>query len=342
MPDLFFCHNNNARALGTDYLVDWSELFTEEELAQIVPEFLADGMVDDSLAVFPVSKSTHLLFVAGGVFERFSADTGVSFEDLSTWDGFFEVAEKYYEWSGGKAFCAVDYPLRCAELYALSLGADDFYKDGWYDYSNEIFKACFMKFASSIAKGHITLSDMYSNTQVMTGEVACGIGSSASILYYNDTITYPDNTSEPMDLKVLALPQAGNGKNLVTQAGVGLACRKTTSQKAEAAAVFAKWLTQSDRNLDFVVETGYMPVKKDAFAKIKTYEFKKEEYKNLYTALQLTAENCNAVTEPDFVGYYLKVNAFYDGVRSKQRIPDSYNDPEAFSEEIWKIFTSVN
>ena len=98
----------------------------------------------------------------------------------------------------------------------MSLGADDFYKDGWYDYSNEIFKACFMKFASSIAKGHITLSDMYSNTQVMTGEVACGIGSSASILYYNDTITYPDNTSEPMDLKVLALPQAGNGKNLVT------------------------------------------------------------------------------------------------------------------------------
>lgn len=106
MPDLFFCHNNNARALGADYLVDWSELFTEEELAQIVTEFLADGMVDDSLAVFPVSKSTHLLFVAGGVFERFSADTGVSFEDLSTWDGFFEVAEKYHEWSGGGVLCA--------------------------------------------------------------------------------------------------------------------------------------------------------------------------------------------------------------------------------------------
>ena len=72
----------------------------------------------------------------------------------------------------------------------------------------------------------------------------------------------------------------GNGKNLVTQAGVGLACYKTTTQKAEAAAVFAKWLTESDRNLAFVAETGYMPIKKDAFDKIKAYEFKDEGYES--------------------------------------------------------------
>ena len=342
MPDLFFCHNNNAEALGKDNLVNWNELFTEEELAEIVPEFLADGMVDDSLAVFPVSKSTHLLFMADGVFGRFSADTGVTYQTLSTWDGFFEAAEKYHEWSGGKAFCAVDYPLRCIELYAMSQGAEDFYKDGWYDYSNQTFKDCFMKFASSISKGHITVSDLYSNTQVMTGEVACGIGSSASILYYNDTITYPDNTSEPMNLKVLPLPQAGNGKNLVTQAGVGLACCKTTSQKAEAAAVFAKWLTESDRNLAFVAETGYMPIKKDAFNKIETYEFKDEGYESLYEALAYTAENCTAVTEPNFTNYYAKVSKFYGDVRIGQRNPETYESPEAFAEAIWEMFTSVN
>ena len=35
MPDLFFCHNNNAVALGKDNLVNWNELFTEKELAEI-------------------------------------------------------------------------------------------------------------------------------------------------------------------------------------------------------------------------------------------------------------------------------------------------------------------
>lgn len=62
-----------------------------------------------------------------------------------------------------------------------------------------------MEFARSLAKGHIVVSDLYSNTQIMTGEVVSGIGSSASILYYNDTVTYPNNTSEPMGLQVFPI-----------------------------------------------------------------------------------------------------------------------------------------
>ena len=57
MPDLFFCHNNNAAALGKDNLIDWKDYFSEEELSAFVPEFLSDGMVGDSLSVFPVSKT---------------------------------------------------------------------------------------------------------------------------------------------------------------------------------------------------------------------------------------------------------------------------------------------
>ena len=340
IPDLFFCHSNNAEALGEENLLDWKDCFTEQELSDFVPEFVKDGMVGDTLAVFPVSKSTHLLFVAGGVFERFSEDTGVTKESLSTWDGFFEAAGKYYEWSGGKPFCAMDYPLRCVELMTIASGTSDFYtQDGWYDTSNEAFKASWMKFAQSIAKGHIIVSDLYSNTQVMTGEVASGIGSSASILYYNDTITYPDNTSEPTNLMVLPLPQVGNGKGLVTQAGVGLCAYKTTSQKAEAAAVFAKWLTESDRNLSFVAQTGYMPVRKDAFTAISEYNFDKADYRSLYEALATTQENCTAVTEPNFVGYYNKVYALYDGIRTMQKNPDEYKD--TFAENTWDLLTAA-
>ena len=78
------------------------------------PTFLQTGMVDDRLVIFPVSKSTHVLYVSDREFSRFSVATGVTYDDLATWDGFFSVAEKYYEYSGGKPFCAFDYLLRAA------------------------------------------------------------------------------------------------------------------------------------------------------------------------------------------------------------------------------------
>lgn len=338
MPDLFFAHKSNVLELGADCLLDWNEYFSEKELSAYIPEFLEDGTAAGKLSVFPVSKSTHLLFIAGGQFERFSADTGVTYEALSTWDGFFDAAAKYYDWSGGKPFCALDYPLRAIELAATESGAGNiFADDGFYDPSNVIFKQTFIKFADSLAKGHIMLSNLYSNTQVMTGEVVAGIGSSAAILYYNDTVTYEDGTSEPMDPEILPLPAENGKKPYITQAGVGLCAYKTTSQKAEASAIFAKWLTEPERNLEFVCQTGYMPVTNGAFEKIDDCRFKTADYEKLYAALKKVKESSEVLSEQQSPEYYSKVYAFYDYLRNEQKqFILSNTPPEALAEGLWQ------
>lgn len=346
MPDLFFCHNNNVAELSADNLLDWNEVFTEEELEDYVSEFLEDGMVEEKLSVFPVSKSTHLLFIAGAPFERFSKATGITYDSLSTWDGFLDTAEKYYEYSGGKPFCTLDFPIRAVELNAMEQGGKDFYTaDGWYDIENEELKASYMQFAEAIAKGHTIVSDLYSNTQIMTGEVMAGLGSSASILYYNDTVTYPDNTTEPMNLQILPPPTAKGEELLVTQAGVGLCAYKTTEQKAEAVSVFAHWLTDSERNLDFCVETGYMPVNKASFDRISDYSFKTDAYKNLYNAISKVNETATAVREPSFAGYYNKIYLLYDSIRVAQKtMPNRYKDGESaemLADELWEQFKNI-
>ena len=338
MPDLFFAHKSNVLELGADCLLDWNEYFSEKELSAYIPEFLEDGTAAGKLSVFPVSKSTHLLFIAGGQFERFSADTGVTYEALSTWDGFFDAAAKYYDWSGGKPFCALDYPLRAIELAATESRAGDIFADnGFYDPSNVIFKQTFIKFADSLAKGHIMLSNLYSNTQVMTGEVVAGIGSSAAILYYNDTVTYEDGTSEPMDPEILPLPAENGKKPYITQAGVGLCAYKTTSQKAEASAIFAKCLTEPERNLEFVCQTGYMPVTNGAFEKIDDCRFKTADYEKLYAALKKVKESSEVLSEQQSPEYYSKVYAFYDYLRNEQKqFILSNTPPEALAEGLWQ------
>ena len=123
MPDLFTCHIGDAIALGEDKLLDWNDWFTETEQSEFVTGFLADGEADGKLLVFPLSKSTQLLMLNGTGFARFSAATGVGYDDLSTWEGFYDAAGKFYDWTNGtEPFCALDYPIRAVELNALEHG----------------------------------------------------------------------------------------------------------------------------------------------------------------------------------------------------------------------------
>lgn len=311
LPDLFSAHSADASALGIENLVDWNDWFTAEDMAAYVPGFVQDGIIDGKQVVFPVSKSTQLIFLNGSQYARFAADTGAQLSTLATWDGFFEMAGAYRQWSQGKPFCALDYPLRLVELNALE-------------------------------QGDILISDLYSNTQVMTGETLAGLGSSAAILYYNDFVTYPDNTTEPTDLLLAPLPHAaGTATPLMPQAGVGLCAFKTTDQKAEAAAVFLRWLTEQQRNLEFAADTGYMPVSSAAFDAIADYPFEQQSYQRLYDVYNEMRIQNTPLSEPGIVGYHAKAKALYDSLRQRQKdYPQRLADGEtleALAEETWQL-----
>ena len=316
LPDLFSAHPADASGLGIENLVDWNDWFTAEDMAAYVPGFVQDGIIDGRQVVFPVSKSTQLIFLNGSQYARFAADTGAQLSTLATWDGFFEMAGAYRQWSQGKPFCALDYPLRLVELNALEQGSGELYKGSWYDLTNETFRASWMEFARALVQGDILISDLYSNTQVMTGETLAGLGSSAAILYYNDFVTYPDNTTEPTDLLLAPLPHAaGTATPLMPQAGVGLCAFKTTDQKAEAAAVFLRWLTEQQRNLEFAADTGYMPVSSAAFDAIADYPFEQQSYQRLYDVYNEMRIQNTPLSEPGIVGYHAKAKALYDSLR---------------------------
>ncbi len=340
LPDLFFAHKSDIENLDDGCLLDWREAFPKNELGSFVEGFLQDGMVDGSLKVLPVSKSTNLLFVNGSQFERFSTETGVLRSELSSWDGFFEAAEKYYAFSGGKPMCAFDYLLDSIRLNAQARASAE-----ELDMTGEEFKSSYLEFMQPFVKGHITVADMYSNTQVMTGETLAGVGSSAAILYYNDTVTYPDNTTEPTNLIVLPYPKTSGGRALMQQAGVGLCAYKTTEQKAEAAYIFASWLTESQRNTDFVSQTGYMPVRTDAYEKLQKHDFSQEEYTQLYNVLNEMIQGFAPVSNTNSHEFYNLANELYAALREAQpewtARYEAGEDASALAEEAWTIYLKI-
>ena len=108
LPDLFTCYPKTLIAMGSERVLDWGKWFTEEELKAFAPQFLEEGYVDGALRLFPLLKSTNLLYVNATIFDQFSKETGITCADLSTWEGMFRASERYYQWSGGKAFFMYD------------------------------------------------------------------------------------------------------------------------------------------------------------------------------------------------------------------------------------------
>ena len=150
----------------------------------------------------------------------------------------------------------------------------------------------------------------------MTGEVAAGVGSSAAINYYNDTVTYPDNTSEKMNLKVLPPPKTGSGEQFVPVTGTGFSAYRRLRQKRKRRRFSLRWLTEGERNLDFVVESGYMPVHDSALKPLTAGRISSPAHKALFSAVKTMRKEYTLTIRPEFTNYYNYVEALYPALKN--------------------------
>lgn len=326
LPDLFVAYPNTVLSLpDTGILVDYRDYMTEEDLKDFVPAFLEEGMVEDRLAVFPIAKSTEMLFVNKTAFDRFAEATGADLEDLKTWEGLFQTACEYTAWTDqltpdilndGKAMLVHDFHFNYFQVGAESLG-EHFFKDEKIAFG-PMFRYAWNHYGKAALNGGLWLQGGYATEPLRTGETIVSVASSASVLYFSDIVTYPDNTTEEIELITMPCPVFAQGENLVMQRGAGMCTVKSTPEREAAAVRFLEWLTEPECNTKFAVRTGYMPVRQSAFEKYLPKEIDgltDAMYKTLYRTYQETEENYTFYNPPKFDGYLELENQFENRIR---------------------------
>ncbi|MDR3085807.1 MAG: extracellular solute-binding protein [Christensenellaceae bacterium] len=275
MPDITTSYPKTAILFESKgMLANLDEYLSAEDRSAYVEPFLEEGRLGDGgLYVFPLAKSTEILYLNQTLFDRFAAETGVTMESLQSFEGIADAAAKYYAWTDtktpdvpgdGKQFYAADSWFNFAQAGALQQGESLFDGENLAlqgEAYRRIFKACF---APSVAGG-FAIYDGYSSDLSKTGDLVCSTGSSAGILFYGDTITTPDNRTEQVEYSILPFPIFQGGKKIAIQRGNGLVVAKSDKRREYAAFLFLKWLTSPEINLRFVAATGYLPVTKEAF-----------------------------------------------------------------------------
>ena len=328
LPDLFISYPKTVLALPDDsILVDYKDYFSEEELSDFIPAFIEEGTIDDHLVIFPVAKSTEIMFINQTIFDRFSQETGISMEDLDTWEGLYKAAETYAEWSDAqtpdipgdaKAMFVHDYYFNYFQVGVESLGEDFFQGDKLA--FGPVFQTVWEPLAQAAFKGGVWLKGGYATESIRTGESIVSVASSASILYYSDVVTYSDNTSEDITIVSRPCPVFENGEKLVMQRGAGFCTVRSTPEREQAAVTFLKWLTEPEHNVEFVTRTGYMPVTKSAFENElpkSIEELESAKYVSLYQAYLDTQKNYEFYVPPQLQSYLSLETTLEDNVRAQ-------------------------
>ena len=308
MPDIFTGYPKLAVKFNEkNMLVNLDDYFTAEEVAQYVDAFVEEGRLDNGgLYVFPIAKSTEILYVNQTLFDKFAAETGADSALLETAEGLAELSRMYYDWSGGKQFYAADSWFNFAEVGMEQLGGSIFSSNESLTYESEAYAHIFGTVYDAAVKGGIAIYDGYSSDLSKTGDLVCSTGSSAGILFYGDTITYADGTVEEVEYSILPYPVFESGTKTAIQRGGGLMVAKTDPQKEYAACQFIKWFTASEQNMKFIEKTGYLPVTKQAFEEDMTGHLETLEdarIKKMLTAVLSMYEEYEFFTAPNYISF---------------------------------------
>lgn len=328
LPDMFVAYPKTVLAMPDDnVLVDYRDYFSQKEISEFVDTFVDEGMVNDRMTVLPIAKSTEVMYINKTIFDRFATDTGAKIEDLDTWEGLFETSEKYAKWTDAKtpdiandpkAMLVHDFHFNYFQVGVESLG-EKFFKGDKIAFGSA-FDTVYEPYSKAALSGGLWLMGGYATEPLRTADAIVSIASSASILYFSDVVTYPNNVSEEVEWYVRPCPVFENGEKLVMQRGAGLCTVKTTKEREEACITFLKWLTDEKNNVEFVTKAGYMPVKKAAFddalpKAIKNLKSKKSA--ELYSSFIKTQDEYTFYTPPQIATYLETEDRFEDTVRNQ-------------------------
>lgn len=303
VPNMVAIYPNIAFVLDQRGIVTNLEKYiTEKEINQYVDSYIEEGRIgiDNQFKIFPTAKATEIMMVNKTDWDIFAEDTGSTIKDLSTWEGIRKTGELYYNWTDrlteeendGKAFFGRDSLANYMLVGANQMGEEIIRvkgKEVTVNLDHDTMRKLWDNYYIPYISGYYTSYGRFSTEDAKIGEIIALVGSTTGATYFPDNVTIGDNDSYDIDLLVLPLPNFENtGFNAVLQ-GAGISVIKSDKAHEKASVEFLKWFTEESRNLEFSIETGYLPVKKAAYDVARVMnQLEIENEKGLSKQLQTT------------------------------------------------------
>lgn len=279
IPNIFAGYADTAYQVDKLELVaDLKPYLSAEEISEYVQAYIDEGQLgsENQIKIFPTAKSTEILMVNRTDWDKFSNATGASLDSLSTMEGLTKIAEEYYKWTDsltpetpddGKAFFGRDAAANYMIIGSKQLGIDIFdVKDGVVTFRTDeaVMRKLWDNYYVPYVNGYFAANGRFRSDDAKVGDIIALVGSTTSATYFPSSVMINDDESYPIEAYVAPAPCFADGEKYAVQQGAGMVVTKATEQEEYASVVFLRWFTEAQRNLNFSISSGYMPVKTEA------------------------------------------------------------------------------
>lgn len=275
-PDIFATYVETAYQVDKlGKLADLSGYLTDEELDAYVEEYIDEGAFagEGTLKVFPTAKSTEVMMINATDWQKFADSTGVTYDDLSTWEGLIDVSEAYYAYTDGltpdvpddgRAFFGRDSVANYMIIGAKSLGHPFVEMAQAKQLDEDTIRTLWDCYYVPFVKGYFAAESRFRSDDAKIGEVIALVCSTTGATYFPEEVTIDDAYTYPIENEVLPVPMFADGKPFLVQQGAGMAVVKSDEKTEYACTVFLEWFTEDEQNIQFSLYSGYLPVRKSA------------------------------------------------------------------------------
>lgn len=278
VPNVFAAYPDTVYALDQLGVVsDISPYFSAADLDLYVDSYIEEGRLsnDEELKIFPIAKSVEVMIISDTDWQPFAAATGATYEDLSTIEGVTAAAASYYEWTDaqtetpndGQALFGRDAIANYFYISAMQLGQGLINRDGeniTVNFDQETIRKIWDNYYIPYVKGHFYSYGRFRSDDVKMGQLISYVGSSTSASFMPKEVAISDSEKYAIEMIALEAPKFANGEDYAVQQGAGMVVTEASEAEIYASVVFLKWFTETERNIEFSLQSGYLPVTKEA------------------------------------------------------------------------------
>lgn len=127
-------------------------------------------------------------------------------------------------------------------------------------FDHDVVRKLWDNYYVPFVKGYFAANGRFRSDDVKTGALLGCVSSCASATFFPKQVMPGDNQVHDIEMKVLPAPRFAGSEKVAVQQGAGMVVTTGTETEINGAVTFLKWFTEPQNNIEFSVESGYLPV----------------------------------------------------------------------------------